>query len=112
MDGAELRPNGSLIAVPSRRVPDPYYVTSGFDVATESKVIQFVNLPQDAIIRICSSSGVLVALLQHHSDTFGGHDMECAESQQLSGGERSVLLPHRVRGARQVGQMTVVNFAE
>ncbi|HXI20923.1 MAG TPA: hypothetical protein VNH46_07560, partial [Gemmatimonadales bacterium] len=40
-------------------VPDPYYVTDGFEQSTDNKVIKFVNLPQQAIIRIYSSSGVL-----------------------------------------------------
>jgi hypothetical protein len=49
-------------------VPDPYYVTNQFETTTQTKIIKFVNLPADAIIRIYSSSGILVALLEHHSD--------------------------------------------
>ena len=48
-------------------VPDPYYVTSQFEQTTDTKIIKFVNLPADCIIRIYSSSGVLVDLLEHHS---------------------------------------------
>src|SRR6185312_7089898 len=48
-------------------VPDPYYVTNEFEQTTDTKIIKFVNLPVDAIIRIYSSSGVLVRLLEHHS---------------------------------------------
>ena len=55
-------------------VPDPYYVTNQFEQTTTSKIIKFVNLPADAIVRIYSSSGVLVNLLEHHSQTFGGEE--------------------------------------
>ena len=46
-------------------VPDPYYVTSEFEQTTDTKFIKFVNLPAKAIIRICSSSGVLVNVLEN-----------------------------------------------
>jgi hypothetical protein len=36
-------------------VPDPYYVTNQFEQTTDSKIIKFVNLPADAIVRIYSS---------------------------------------------------------
>ena len=41
-------------------VPDPYYVTNAFETTTTDKIIKFVNLLAQAIIRIYSSSGVLV----------------------------------------------------
>jgi hypothetical protein len=44
--------------------------------STEAKVILFVNLPADCIIRIYSSSGILVALLEHHSSVPGGSTYE------------------------------------
>jgi hypothetical protein len=94
-------------------VPDPYYVTSAFERATESKIIKFVNLPQDAIIRIYSSSGVLVRLLEHHSDTFGGAatwDVLSRNNHVVASG---VYFYHIESGdARRVGRMTIVNFAE
>jgi len=55
-------------------VPDPYYVTNAFEQSPDNKIIKFVNLPAEAIIRIYSSSGVLVALLEHRSSTFGGDE--------------------------------------
>jgi hypothetical protein len=94
-------------------VPDPYYVTSAYEIATESKAIQFVNLPQDAIIRIYSSSGILVALLEHHSNTLGGAatwNVLNRNSQVVASG---VYFYHiESGGARRVGRMTIVNFAE
>ena len=52
-------------------VPDPYYVTNSFETTTTDKIIRFVNLPAQAIIRIYSSSGVLVQVLEHNSTTRG-----------------------------------------
>ncbi len=94
-------------------VPDPYYVTSQFERTSQGKVIQFVNLPADAIIRIYSSSGVLVTLLEHHSSTFGGAetwDVRSRNNQVVASG---VYFYHIEAGdARRVGRFTVVNFAE
>jgi hypothetical protein len=94
-------------------VPDPYYVTSAFDRSAQGKTIQFVNLPQDAIIRIYSSSGVLVTLLEHHSETFGGAATWNVLSRNNLVVASGVYFYHiESGGARRVGRMTVVNFAE
>ncbi len=94
-------------------VPDPYYVTNAFEQTTDTKLIKFVNLPADAIIRIYSSSGVLVDLLEHHSSTFGGSldwDVRSRNNQVVASG---VYFYHiEAGGARRVGRFTVVNFAQ
>jgi hypothetical protein len=94
-------------------VPDPYYVTNAFEQTTESKVIKFVNLPAQAIIRIYSSSGVLVSLLEHNSTTFGGStdwNVRSRNNQVVASG---VYFYHiESGGARRVGRFTVVNFAQ
>ena len=94
-------------------VPDPYYVTNAFEQTTDTKLIKFVNLPSDAIIRIYSSSGVLVDLLEHHSSTFGGSadwDVRSRNNQVVASG---VYFYHiESAGARRVGRFTVVNFAQ
>jgi hypothetical protein len=94
-------------------VPDPYYVTSEFETTTDTKFIKFVNLPQDAIIRIYSASGVLVALLEHHSDQFGGAkdwDVRNRNAQFVASG---VYFYHVESGdATRIGRMTIVNFAQ
>ncbi|MGH7499412.1 MAG: hypothetical protein ACREL3_11250, partial [Gemmatimonadales bacterium] len=51
-------------------VPDPYYVKSAYESSTDQKILKFVGLPQDAIIRIYSASGVLVRLLEHHGGSY------------------------------------------
>ncbi len=53
-------------------VPDPYYVTSAYDIAVNAKDIQFVNVPTGATIRIYSSSGVLLRVLQNTTTQFAG----------------------------------------
>jgi hypothetical protein len=94
-------------------VPDPYYVTSPFERTSESKVIQFVNLPADAIIRIYSSSGVLVTLLEHHSNTFGGAESWNVRNRNNQVVASGVYFYHIEAGdARRVGRFTLVNFAE
>ena len=94
-------------------VPDPYYVTSAFEATTEAKVIQFVNLPQEAIIRIYSSSGVLVTLLEHRSQTFGGAATWNVLNRNHHVVASGVYFYHIESGnARRVGRFTVVNYAE
>ncbi|MBA3345496.1 MAG: T9SS type A sorting domain-containing protein [Gemmatimonadales bacterium] len=94
-------------------VPDPYYVTSSFEQTTDNKIIKFVNLPAAATIRIYSSSGVLVALLNHNSGTLGGSidwNVRNRNEQVVASG---VYFYHVEAGdARRVGRFTVVNFAQ
>ena len=94
-------------------VPDPYYVTSEFEQSTDTKIIKFVNLPQDAVIRIYSSSGVLVNLLEHHSNTFGGSADWSVRNRNNQVVASGVYFYHIEAGnARKVGRFTVVNFAQ
>jgi hypothetical protein len=94
-------------------VPDPYYVTSGFEQTTTEKIIKFVNLPANAIIRIYSSSGVLVALMEHNSTTFGGDETWNVRNRNNQVVASGVYFYHVEAGnARRVGRFTVVNFAQ
>jgi hypothetical protein len=94
-------------------VPDPYYVTSQFEQTTDSKVIKFVNLPADAIVRIYSSSGVLVNMLEHHSTTFGGEEDWNVRNRNNQVVASGVYFYHVEAGdARRVGRFTIVNFAQ
>jgi hypothetical protein len=91
-------------------VPDPYYLANEFEAGAPGQVIKFVNLPTDAVIRIYSSSGVLVTLLEHHSTTLGGAldwDVRNRTGRRISSG---VYFYHIEAGnARRVGRFTVVN---
>ena len=94
-------------------VPDPYYVTNAFEQTTDTKVIKFVNLPAQAIIRIYSSSGVLVDLIEHNSSTLGGSEDWDARSRNNQVVASGVYFYHiEAGGARRVGRFTVVNFAQ
>jgi hypothetical protein len=98
-------------------VPDPYYVTSAYEQTTDNKVIKFVNLPQKAIIRIYSASGVLVNLLEHNSVTFGGEanwNVRNRNNQVVASGVYFYHIEANDQGktARRVGRMTIVNFAQ
>jgi hypothetical protein len=94
-------------------VPDPYYVTNQFEQTTDTKIIKFVNLPNDCIIRIYSSSGVLVTLLEHHSTTFGGAEDWNVRNRNNQVVASGVYFYHIESGdARRVGRFTIVNFAE
>jgi hypothetical protein len=109
-------------------VPDPYYVTSEFEQTTDTKFIKFVNLPAKAIIRIYSSSGVLVNVLENPGTTCQNFDnLFAGAADNPAGGECSwnvrnrnnqvvasgVYFYHIESGdARRVGRFTVVNFAQ
>jgi len=98
-------------------------VTNSFETTTTDKIIRFVNLPARAVIRIYSSSGVLVRVLEHNSEQRGTSD----EDVSVLGGEETwdvrnrnnqvvasgVYFYHIESGdARKVGRFTVVNFAQ
>lgn len=101
-------------------VPDPYYVQSKYEASTDQKVLKFVGLPQDAIIRIYSVSGVLVRMLEHHGGQYNSTsasqgsemnwDLRNRNNQVVASG---VYFFHIESGdARRVGRFTVVNFAQ
>ena len=88
-------------------VPDPYYVTSGFEVSTTDKIIKFVNLPAQAIIRIYSSSGVLVSVLEHNSTALGGDENWNVRNRNNQVVASGVYFYHiESGGARRVGRFT------
>lgn len=101
-------------------VPDPYYVQSKFEVSTDQKVLKFVGLPQDCIIRIYTASGVLVRVLEHHSGVYSSAsttqgserdwDLRNRNNQVVASG---VYFWHvEAGGQRKLGRFTVVNFAQ
>ncbi len=93
-------------------IPDPYYVTNEYESDFTAKVIKFVNLPTNAIIRIYSSSGVLVRVLQYTSPENGGMldwNVRNRSNQVVASG---VYFYHVEAGdARFIGRMTIINFS-
>ena len=122
--GAELRINftvanvikptvaGDLAAV--HTVPDPYYVTDAYEVSPTSKVIKFVNLPQRCTVRIYSTSGILVRILDHNSSTLGGSenwDVRNRNNQVVASGVYFYSV-ESATGPRVVKRLTIVNFSQ
>jgi hypothetical protein len=94
-------------------VPDPYYVTSAYEATTTSKIIKFVNLPSQATIRIYTTSGVLVRVLQHTTTTNSGEatwDVRNRNNQFVASG---VYFYHVTaeNGESSTGRMTIINYA-
>ena len=91
-------------------VPDPLYVRSGFEQGGPDPLLWFVNLPAQAIIRIYSTSGILVAVVVHNDPSGGG---EAAWNLRSRTGRRvaSGLYFYHVEGPgglRTIGRFTVV----
>jgi len=119
-EGAELRLTFQVtnrLSLPANRdlrqvhtVPDPFYLRSGYD---ENQSLRFVNLPDRAIIRIYSSSGILVRVLEHHSAALASEelwDLTNRIGQRVASG---VYFYHiESSAARKLGRLTVVNYAQ
>jgi len=98
--------NRSLESV--HTVPDPFYLTNTLDAASGNLTIRFVNLPDRAIVRIYSSSGVLVRVLEHNSPTSGEltWDVRARNGRFVASG---VYFYHiEALNARRVGRMTII----
>src|ERR1043166_3177860 len=94
-------------------LPDPYYVSNALENTANQKVLQFVNLPAQAVVRFYSVSGVLVNVLTHNDPTGGGlltWDLRNRNNQFVASG---VYFYHveAPDGQTKVGRFTVVNFA-
>jgi hypothetical protein len=113
--GSTFDPSSTTAANLARvhTVPDPYYVTNALEATANTKVLKFVNLPAQAIVRIYSLSGVLVNVLTHNDVTGGGDltwNLRNRNNQFVASG---VYFYHveTPDGQAKVGRFTVVNFA-
>ena len=113
--GATLNPQATTAANLNRihTVPDPYYVSNALETNANNKVLEFVNLPAQAIVRIYSVSGVLVNVLTHNDPTGGGlltWNLRNRNNQFVASG---VYFYHveAPDGKTKIGRFTVVNFA-
>ena len=93
-------------------VPDPYYVTNALETDPRDKVLKFVRLPAQAIVRIYSASGILVRVLTHNDPTGGGEatwDLRSREGRLVASGVYfyHVETPDR---RQRVGRFTIVMF--
>jgi len=95
-------------------VPDPYYVTNSLEITANTKVLRFVNLPSQAIIRIYSVSGVLVNLLTHDDVGGGGEEVWNLRNRNNQFVASGVYFYHveTPDGRTKIGRFTVVNYAQ
>lgn len=104
--------SGDLTAV--HTVPDPYYVTNALELTANTKVLRFVNLPSQAIIRIYSVSGILVNVLTHNDVTGGGEQVWNLRNRNNQFVASGVYFYHveTPDGQTKIGRFTVVNYAQ
>ena len=103
----------SLLAL-VHTVPDPYYVTNELETSPNTKILNFVKLPAQSIIRIYSVSGVLVQVLYHNDPTGGGEQTWNLRNRNNQFVASGVYFYHveTPDGKKKVGRFTVVNFAQ
>src|SRR5882672_9045574 len=94
-------------------VPDPYYVSNALETNANNKVLNFVNLPAQAIVRIYSVSGVLVNVLTHNDATGGGLLTWNLRNRNTPFVASGVYFYHveAPDGKTNIGRFTVVNLA-
>jgi hypothetical protein len=100
--------SGSLARV--HTVPDPLYVSSGYELTPDTAALKFVNLPSRAIIRIYSVSGILVAAVVHNDPTGGGEETWNVRSRTGKRVASGVYFYHveGPDGHTKVGRFTVI----
>ena len=83
------------------------------EATANTKILRFVNLPSRAIIRIYSTSGVLVNVLVHNDPTDGGEETWNVRNRNNQFVASGVYFYHveAADGKTKVGRFTIVNFA-
>jgi hypothetical protein len=94
-------------------VPDPYYVTNALEISPNTKVLKFVHLPARCIIRIYSTSAILVNTLTHNDPTGGAEETWNLRNRNNQFVASGVYFFHveAPDGKTKVGRFTIVNFA-
>jgi hypothetical protein len=108
---AELTTRTDLSRV--HTVPDPYYVRSAFELGPSNKVLRFVNLPNQAVVRIFTLNGTLVRVLTHDDIQGGGElswDLRNRNNQFVASGVYFFVV-EGPDGKTHTGKFTVVQFA-
>jgi len=108
---ADVATNTDLSRV--HTVPDPYYVRSAFELGPSSKELRFVNLPNQAIVRIYTLNGTLVRVLTHDEIQGGGElkwDLRNRNNQFVASGVYFYVV-EGPDGKTKTGKFTIVQFA-
>jgi hypothetical protein len=106
-------PVGEVDITQVHTVPDPYYVRSAFELGPSNKVLRFVNLPPQAIIRIYTLNGTLVRVLEHNDPQGGAEaqwDLRNRNNQFVASGVYFYVV-EGPNGDKHTGKMTIVQFA-
>ena len=106
-------PQGEADISQIHTVPDPYYVRSSFGLGPSNKVLRFVNLPPQAIIRIFTLNGTLVRVIEHNDPQGGAEaswDLRNRNNQFVASGVYFYVV-EAANGKRHTGKFTVVQFA-
>jgi len=95
-------------------VPDPYYVTNSLEITANTKVLRFVNLPPQAVVRIYSASGILVNIISHNNAGLGSEEVWNLRNRNNQFVASGVYFYHveTADGQSKVGRFTVVNYAQ
>jgi hypothetical protein len=93
-------------------VPDPYYVSDPLETGPLDKALRFVHLPAQSIVRIYSTSGILVRALIHNDPTGGGEETWDLRSRTGRFVASGVYFFHveAPDGHHRVGRFTIVTF--
>ena len=114
--GSTLDPSVTADSLLARihTVPDPYYVTNQLEITADTKVLRFVNLPSQAIIRIYTVSGILVNILTHNDNAGGGEEVWNLRNRNNQFVASGVYFYHveTPDGRKKIGRFTVVNYAQ
>lgn len=94
-------------------VPDPYYVSHALETTENRQLLRFVNVPAQSVIRIYSTSGILVRILTNNDVTGGGEmewDVRNRTGTRVASG---VYFWHLETpdGRKRIGRFAVVNGA-
>ena len=106
-------PQGDVDITKVHTVPDPYYVRSEFELGPSNKVLRFVNLPPQAIIRIYSLNGTLVRIIEHNDAQGGAEeswDLRNRNNQFVASGVYFYVV-EGPGGKKFTNKMTIVQFA-
>jgi hypothetical protein len=92
-------------------VPDPYYFGSAFEATIADRQLRFVNLPAQCIVRIYSTSGILVRVLTHNDPTGGGEEPWDLRTREELLAASGVYFYHVETPDRhtKVGRFTILN---
>ncbi|HKV76381.1 MAG TPA: hypothetical protein VJN95_17815 [Gemmatimonadales bacterium] len=92
-------------------VPDPYYALTQVSMTGAPGFIRFVNLPPLCTIRIYTSNGTLVTVLQHNDPLSGSQDwsVQSRNGHRLASGVYFYSVEDSHSGKRRVGRMTIID---